>query len=304
MVARFSGYGYCKAHAMTYAYISYREAYLKLRYPAAYMAAVCSGEAGYYHVSVYVEEAKRLGVRVLLPDINKSQWLYTVEKGAMRVGFMQVKNLPRETVNAIIVAREADGFFTSLGDFLARVPIDKAHLESLIKCGAFDAFENTRPELLWKLKLLDKERERRVAEGVLIAAEPLWTIVPHVPDYDATKKYHMEYEILDVSVRCHPTELLRPTPGTVPSREFAKHTGKVIKTIGWIVAYRRTTTKDRKEMLFLTCEDRSGIYEAILWPEVCSRDGDVMHRSRMVEITGTVESHGQIVASKVTPWKK
>ncbi len=305
MVARFSGYGYCKAHAMTYAHISYREAYLKLRYPAEYMAAVCSAEAGYYHVSVYVEEAKRLGVRVLLPDVNKSQWLYTVEKNnAMRVGLMQVKNLPRETADAIVAARAQDGFFTSLGEFLERVPIDPSHVESLIKCGAFDAFENTRPELMWKLKLLADRPAVAAGAPPLIAAEPAWGIVPHVPDFDVAKKYRMEFDLLEISVRCHPTELLRSVAGTVPSTEFAKHVGKEIHTVGWIVAYRRTTTKERQEMLFLTCEDRVGIYEVILFPEVCARDGDIMFRSRMVEVTGTVETHGQIVAVRVAPWKK
>lgn len=299
LVARFSGYGYCKAHAMTYAHISYREAYLKARYPAEYMAAVCSSEAGYYHVSVYVEEAKRLGVRVLLPDINHSEYYYTVEQDAMRIGFMQVKNLERATVDRIIEARTCEGFFTSLGDLLTRVAIDETEVEMLIKCGALDCFENTRPELLWKLKLQYAEHRKSGTENLLIAAEPAWAIIPHVADFGLVKKYEMEFALLDVSARCHPTELLRAAPGIVPSTEFAQHTGKTIKSMGWIVAYRRTATKDRKEMLFLTCEDRVGIYEVILWPELCARDGDIMYKSRMIEITGKVEKQGQIVAEKV-----
>src|SRR6266481_3798687 len=133
MVEKFAGFGFCKAHAATYADTSYRMAYLKTHHTAEFLAAMCSAGAGFYHVSAYVEEAKRWGIEVRLPSVNCSWMEYTAErKGgengesgplpflrqgkqnvgptkAMRIGLMQVKGLRVETIVAMVRAREAEG---------------------------------------------------------------------------------------------------------------------------------------------------------------------------------------------------
>src|SRR5208282_4274682 len=119
MVEKFAGFGFCKAHAATYADISYRMAYLKTHYTAEFLAAMCSAGAGFYHVSAYVEEAKRWGIAVRLPSVNHSRMEYTAETGdsgerALRVGLMQVKGLRVETITAITRAHERGGAFHSL----------------------------------------------------------------------------------------------------------------------------------------------------------------------------------------------
>ena len=164
MVEKFAGFGFCKAHAATYADISYRMAYLKTHHPAEFLAAMCSAGAGFYHVSAYVEEAKRWGIAVRLPSVNRSRMEYTGEDGgdgkrALRVGLMQVRGLRIETITATLRARGEGGEFKSLEDFLRRVPVERDEIESLIKCGAFDemnddACKMTRPEMLWRWNLL------------------------------------------------------------------------------------------------------------------------------------------------------
>ena len=164
MVEKFAGFGFCKAHAATYADISYRMAYLKTHHPAEFLAAMCSAGAGFYHVSAYVEEAKRWGIAVRLPSINYSRMEYTAEDGedgkrALRVGLMQVRGLRIETITAILRTRGEGGEFQSLEDFLRRVPVERDEIESLIKCGAFDEIRDetpamTRPEMLWRWNLL------------------------------------------------------------------------------------------------------------------------------------------------------
>jgi DNA polymerase III alpha subunit len=164
MVEKFAGFGFCKAHASTYADISYRMAYLKTHHPAEFLAAMCSAGAGFYHVSAYVEEAKRWGIAVRLPSVNHSRMEYTAEDGgdgkrALRVGLMQVRGLRVETITAILRTRGEGGEFQSLEDFLRRVPVERDEIESLIKCGAFDEINDgacrmTRPELLWRWNLL------------------------------------------------------------------------------------------------------------------------------------------------------
>src|SRR5438445_7750118 len=145
MVEKFAGFGFCKAHAATYADISYRMAYLKTHHPAEFLAAMCSAGAGFYHVSAYVEEAKRWGIDVRLPSVNHSRLEYTTEASAsgttgraIRIGLMQVKGLRLETIEKIAGAREQNGPYRSLEDFLRRVPVERDAIESLIKCGAFD----------------------------------------------------------------------------------------------------------------------------------------------------------------------
>jgi DNA-directed DNA polymerase III PolC len=166
MVEKFAGFGFCKAHAATYADISYRMAYLKTHHPAEFLAAMCSAGAGFYHVSAYVEEAKRWGIEVRLPSVNHSRMEYTAEamdkaaktlqtgktrqtvmsipllaangKRALRIGLMQVKGLRVETIVSIVRAREDGGAFRSVEDFLRRVPVEKDEIEALIKCGALD----------------------------------------------------------------------------------------------------------------------------------------------------------------------
>ncbi|MGC1484611.1 MAG: DNA polymerase III subunit alpha [Candidatus Acidiferrum sp.] len=189
MVEKFAGFGFCKAHAATYADISYRMAYLKTHHPAEFLAAMCSAGAGFYHVSAYVEEAKRWGIEVRLPSVNHSRMEYTAEakytaeaecaksrqtrmsvprlpadgERALRVGLMQMKGLRVGTMMAIVRAREEGGAFRSLEDFLRRVPVESAEIEALIKCGAFDGIGDqvgeeargmTRPEMLWRWNLL------------------------------------------------------------------------------------------------------------------------------------------------------
>src|SRR5271165_3595121 len=173
MVEKFAGFGFCKAHAATYADISYRMTYLKTHHTADFLAAMCSAGAGFYHVSAYVEEAKRWGIPVRLPSVNRSRMEYTTEPceledggavgsaktqintRAIRVGLLQVKGLSVETIRAIVSGRESHGPFRSLEDFVRRVPAERDEIEALIKCGAFDdVCHMARPAMLWQWNLL------------------------------------------------------------------------------------------------------------------------------------------------------
>lgn len=186
MVEKFAGFGFCKAHAATYADISYRMTYLKTHHTAEFLAAMCSAGAGFYHVSAYVEEAKRWGIEVRLPSVNFSRMEYTAETGeedgrngplpslrqdrqkagptktsALRVGLMQIRGLRVETILAILREREERGRFRSLEDFLARVSAERDEVEALIKCGALDdVCRKPRPALLWQWNLLQAKGQQ------------------------------------------------------------------------------------------------------------------------------------------------
>jgi DNA-directed DNA polymerase III PolC len=309
MVEKFAGFGFCKAHAATYADISYRMAYLKAHHPAEFLAAMCSAGAGFYHVSAYVEEAKRWGIEVRLPSVNRSRMEYTTEtrgpgaRPAMRVGLMQVKGLRLETLAAVLRARQNGGEFRSLEDFLHRVPAERDEIEALVKCGAFDEVTPlTRPALLWQWNLL---REKTLRSGLLETGAKLFPDAPpeeswdtaleqmHMPDYSVRQKLAYEREILEVCVSGHPLDGTERN-AEVWSDELESLHGQHVTLLGWMITFRHVGTKHYRNMMFVTLEDQHGLFEAVLFPEAYERYGGLVFESRALRVTGRVETGEQI----------
>ncbi len=342
MVEKFAGFGFCKAHAATYADISYRMAYLKTHHPTEFLAAMCSAGAGFYHVSAYVEEAKRWGIEVRLPSVNHSRMEYTAEalangKRALRIGLMQVKGLRVETMTAIVRAREEGGAFRSLEDFLWRVPrwnrdkpVEKDEIVALIKCGAFDEVRDqvgdqyvdkdcgmTRPEMLWRWNLLQAgsngaqpglavprdEPETLFADAK--AVDAIGATLAEMPAAAYTQEQRLRYErdILEVCVSGHPLDFL-PRNGETWSDELDGLCGKRVTLCGWVVTYRHVGTKNYRNMMFVTLEDQRGLYEVVLFPDVYDRYGGLVFETRAMRVTGRVEVSGQINGEKMEALKK
>lgn len=331
MVEKFAGFGFCKAHAATYADISYRMTYLKTHHTAEFLAAMCSAGAGFYHVSAYVEEAKRWGIEVRLPSVNRSRMEYTAEAGedgkrALRVGLMQVKGLRIETITAILRARKQDGAFRSLEDFLRRVPVERDEIESLIKCGAFDEMSDgvlrmTRPEMLWRWNLLQAGNRKDVPRSTLLRSAPLGitsSLFPRAneedaigvalaemqtPEYTLEQKLRYERELLEVCVSGHPLDFLSRN-GEVWSDELPGLRGKRVTLCGWVVTYRHVGTKNCRNMMFITLEDQRGVYEVVLFPDPYDRYGGLVFETRAMRVTGRVEHDGQINGEKLEALRK
>jgi error-prone DNA polymerase len=168
-IAGFASFAFCKSHAVTYGRIAYRTAWLKAHYPAAFLIAFLASETGYYPRRVYVEEARRLGVPILGPDVNRSASTFSAERLAdrdttpgplaLRVGLAQVHGLASHTIDSLLKSRQ-QGPFLSLPDLLERSGAHRHEVDALIQCGALDAFDRTRPELLWRLHLLHTPQRR------------------------------------------------------------------------------------------------------------------------------------------------
>jgi DNA polymerase III subunit alpha len=327
MVEKFAGFGFCKAHAATYADISYHMTYLKTHHTAEFLAAMCSAGAGFYHVSAYVEEAKRWGITVRLPSVNRSRMEYTAETGAdgrraLRVGLMQVKGLRLETILSILRTREESGVFRSLEDFLRRVPVERDEIEALIKCGALDDVSDdtgrrTRPEMLWRWNFLQAKGKNasagsamplegtntlfaktRAEDAVSLALEGM-----PAAEYTQEQKLRYEREILEVCVSGHPLDFL-PRNGEAWSDELAGMLGKRVALCGWVVTYRHVGTKNYRNMMFVTLEDQRGVYEAVLFPEAYERHGGLVFETRALRVSGRVEQDGQVNCDGLAPLKK
>ncbi|HTQ96867.1 MAG TPA: DNA polymerase III subunit alpha, partial [Candidatus Acidoferrum sp.] len=315
MVEKFAGFGFCKAHAATYADISYRMSYLKTHHTAEFLAAMCSAGAGFYHVSAYVEEAKRWGIEVRLPSVNHSRMEYTAEveiteKRALRVGLMQIRGLRVETILALLREREERGRFHSLEDFLARVPAERDEVEALIKCGALDEVgHSTRAAMLWQWNLLQAKGQRTqqgvravcaTATTTLSGRTALFAEMEHddsiewalreidTADYTQQEKLRHEREILEVCVSGHPLDFL-PRNGETWSNELSQLHGKRVTLCGWVVTYRHVGTKNYRNMMFVTLEDQRGLYEVILFPDAYDKYGGLVYETRAMRVTGMVQ---------------
>lgn len=273
-IESFAGYAFCKAHSASFALLSFQVAYLKVHYPAEFMASVLSNRGGYYSPAVYVQECKRMGLRVLLPCINHSIYDYSADAKTVRIGFVEVKNLPGKTAERISAEREAGGVFKSLQDFLARTGAGYEESSVLIRCGAMDAFGKTRPTLMRLLDIyINHRRLIGNSNGSLFAEESLklGDEIETDTDYTPEEKCAIEYETFGYMVTRHPLEFygkITARKDIVKAADLKKYDGRRIKMLGWYMTSKRIKTKKGEIMKFLSLEDLTGTFEAVIFPKV------------------------------------
>ena len=169
----------------------------------------------------------------------------------------------------------------------------------------------TRPALLWQLSLLGRKphHDSGAAEDSLLfpdAAPPpatLETIAPEpfpLTDYTPEQRLRYEQELLEVCASGHPLDLA-PRNGEAWSSELGRYRGRRVTLLGWLITFRHVGTKDYRNMMFATCEDQRGIYEAVLFPEAYERYGGLVFETRTMRVTGRVEQEGQINCEKLEP---
>ncbi len=298
MIMSFEGYSFCKPHSASYALVSFKSAYLRAHYPAEFMAAVISNQGGYYSTFAYISEARRMGLQVLLPDLNHSERQYTGRGRELRVGLMQIKGLAEESIAAILAAR-ARGPFRSFEDFMQRVHIDPAQVRLLIKAGVFDHVEPeaTRPELMWRLQYW-VHGKRRYATQVLSLFEEDTPAMPQIPDYDERTVLRHEMETLGFPISRHPLTLYQERLqklAYVPVKELPRHVGRTVTTIGWWVTGKVVSTKRDEPMEFMSFEDTTALYETIFFPQAYARFARMISDTRPYVLRGRVqEEYGAV----------
>ncbi|WP_125132303.1 DNA polymerase III subunit alpha [Microbacterium sp. 10M-3C3] len=213
----FSDYAFNKAHSAAYGLVSYWTAYLKAHYPAEYMAALLTSVGDSKDkMAVYLNECRRMGIKVLPPDVNESIRYFAAVGEDIRFGLGAVRNVGANVVDGIVASRQ-EATFTSFHDFLAKVPVhvaNKRTVESLIKAGAFDSLGATRRALIeihedaTEGAVLDKRREANGEVG--FDFDSLWdepqqvAKVPERPEWTKKDKLAFEREMLGLYVSDHP----------------------------------------------------------------------------------------------------
>lgn len=298
-IRSFAGYAFCKAHSASYARISYQVAWLKAHYPAEFMAAVLANGGGFYGPSAYIEEARRLGLAVLAPDINRSGRSYTGAGRTVRVGLGVLAGLRTATLERIMAEREAGGFFTSLADFCSRVEVSRDEACNLVRCGVFDCLELTRPELLWRLEYLFSHGKRLEGEGggglfavdVADSRPDARQVVPRLCEYSRRRRLLLEQELFGFTVSEHPLALLEEElarPGLITASRIGEFRGRRVRIIGRPISRKRIRTGKNEAMMFLSLDDRTAAFEVVIFPNCYRRVAPLaMSRGPML-VTGRV----------------
>ena len=226
-MAEFAKYAFNKSHAACYAVVAYRTAYLKAYYPAEFMAATLNSYLGNLDkIPQYIDECKTLGIEILKPEINKSFEKFTVENGKIRFGLGSIKNVGTKPVGNIVEERKENGAFKSFTDFCERIAdkeVNKKCIESLIKSGAFDEFEQTRSTLLASFEgiidIIQSEKKKGLSGQVSMfdlgteeekeeLNEKKYTFEEH-KELPEKELLSLEKEMLGIYISGHPLEKLR-----------------------------------------------------------------------------------------------
>ena len=282
MIASFVGYSFCKPHSASYAMLSFTCAYLKAHFPAEFLAAVISNQGGFYSSYAYMNEARRFGIQILPPDVNRSHRQWHGRKNKIRMGFMSIKGLQQKAVDMILDERKA-GEFDSLDDFLSRVDLDLADAMALTNAGCFRSLAS---------QMVHQELAYRVAGFYLQngVREPLST-APVKRKLTAADTYRLELETFGYPLSVHPVARYRHllSQRIKYARDIPHYFGQSIYLIGVYITRKESVTRQSEPMEFLTLEDETDIYECVLFPDVFKECGDLLHWETLFIIRGTVE---------------
>lgn len=317
----FAEYAFNKSHAAAYAVVAYETGYLKAHYPVEFMAALLTsvmGDPGY--TSKYIRNCTEMGIEVLPPDINKSSKKFSVADGRIRFGLLGIKNVGEGPIDAIIEAREEKGLPKDIFQLIDNIDIhriNKKSLESLIKSGALDCFdENRAAHMAIYESLLESAQSdaKNTLEGQMslfqtnaAAMEENSSIkrLPDIKNFDKELLIGQEKEMLGVYISEHPLEDYRDKiekSVTVTSQDLAdvfdsqengeSHsfvTDGMHAVMAGIITYKKTLiTKNNKLMAFVDMEDLYGTVELVVFPNVYERFGALVAEDKIISVSGTV----------------
>ena len=330
----FAGYGFNKSHSAAYAMISYRTAYLKANYPVEFMTALLTSEKDDTDkIAVYIDEAERLGIKILPPDVNESFAKFTVVEDksegnkfgkAIRFGLSAVKNVGQIAIDSIITMRQKENGFKSLYHFCEHIDsrvVNRKVIESLIKCGAFDSFKLHRSQLI---AILDKAME--VAGGIQKDRQngqmsffdtfenqdhfkKSFHDIPDIKEWPESQLLSFEKEMLGFYITKHPLtrfeKILRLYGNANVMSLGSRRDGDNIVIGGILNTVKLTTTKKTGErMAIAKLEDLTGIVEVLVFPKSYTKIGNHIKADTMLFIKGRLslrEEEPKLIAEEAMP---
>jgi DNA polymerase-3 subunit alpha len=318
----FADYAFNKAHTAAYGLIAYWTAYLKANYPAEYMAALLTSVGDDKDKSaLYLSECRRMGIKVLPPDVNESVATFAAVGKDIRFGLAAIRNVGGNVVEAIIAARKSKGGYTGFADFLRKVPLlvcNKRVIESLIKAGAFDSFGDTRKGLVLVHEhavdaVLDVKRNEAIGQDSLFGGDMEAEKVFDVPvpaeagEWDKTTRLNFEREMLGLYVSDHPLfgvehiiaresecSLADLTADDSERPRTDRSDAQIVKVGGILSGVQRKVTRQGNQWATATLEDLAGAIEVLFFPQTYQLYATTIAEDAIVVVKGKVDRRDDV----------
>ncbi len=321
LIEFFSGYGFNKSHSAAYALVSYRTAYLKANYPLEFMAALLTSEFNNTDKLVeYLKDARAMGIEILPPDVNKSEYGFSVEGEKIRFGLGGIKNVGGAAIEEILREREENGLYQGLEDFCMRVngkKVNRKVIEALIKAGAMDSFGYSRRAMMESLDdilgmVMVQKKDVLSGQMCLFGAEQMVpqrgsVVFQSKEEWSEQELLSHEKEMLGFYFSGHPLNKykdilphLRTTPiqSVISSKDPQQCT-----IVGVVSALTVKLVRDKTEkMAFISVEDLTGEVEVICFPSVLREKQDIIREGKVLIVVGKAnpEENGvRVVAEQI-----
>ena len=331
----FASYAFNKAHAVSYAIVTYRTAYMKRHYPRQYMAALLTSVLdNSTKVAEYIAECRELGIQLLPPDVNESGANFTVAGDNIRFGLVAIKGIGWGVINGLVAERERNGLFADFEDFCRRMSgkdMNKRTVENLIRAGAFDSMGYKRKALLQIAgavidSINQAQRDNISGQMDLFGdfggqeqAQPARIDIPQVEEFSAREKMAMEKEVTGLYLTGHPMDEYRDAVrkiGAAPIgaiiSDFAAADGpasyadnQTVTVAGVVSSTRTRTTKNNSLMSYIMLEDDTGSIELIAFQKALDSGGCYVVENASLIVRGRIsvrdEKEPQIMVDSIRP---
>ncbi len=325
LIEHFAGYGFNKSHSTAYALISYRTAYLKTNFPVEFMTALLTSEKDNTDkIVTYINEANKMGIEILSPDVNESFAKFTmISENSIRFGLSAVKNVGRGAIDSIISVRNKYGRFNSLYEFCEYTDsrlVNRKVIESLIKCGAFDSLDLFRSQLMVSLqKAMEQaqgfQKDRHMGQFSFFdrrhqtrSFQKNFYEIPDIAEWPENQLLSFEKQMLGFYITGHPLARYSKT-----LKNYATHSmsdlvhlqeGDEISIGGIINKLKNITTRTNERMAIAGLEDLDGFVEVLVFPRVFSKVSMIVKMNSLIFVKGRInlrDKEPKIVAREVIP---
>ena len=330
----FASYAFNKAHAVSYAIVAYRTAYMKRRYPQQYMAALLSSVLdSSLKIAEYIAECRDMGIKLLPPDVNESGADFSVVGKNIRFGMVAIKSIGRGFINEVITERRENGEFKSFEDFCRRMSgkdLNRRAVENLIRAGAFDSMGTNRKALMQissvMIDSLQHEARNNIDGQMNLFGEPdfadtgaVQIKIPNVEEFSRQELMAMEKETTGLYLSGHPMDEYRESvrrAGAVPigaiMSDFAAEDGpktyadgQIVTVAGVVQSSKTRTTKSNSLMSYINFEDDTGAMELIAFQRALDTGGSYIRDNAALVIRGRIsvrdEKEPQLMVDTIKP---
>ncbi len=309
--AKFAGYGFNKGHAAAYAQVAYQTAYLKANYPVEFLAGSMTLDiASTDRLNVFRQEAERMGIKVLPPNVNRSDAAFScdAEAGEIYYALAAVKGVGQQAMEHVVQVRRAGGPFKSLGDFAARVDpkqVNKRVFENLVRAGAFDCLDANRRRLFESSEVVlaaaaRKSEERASGQASLFGGGRESELrLPKCPDWPAHERLNEEFSAIGFYLSGHPLDaygvaLKRLGVVTCAAlHEDRRRSDFRAVLAGTVIAKRERRGKNDQPYAFVSFSDATGMFEVMLFSEILNASRPLLEEGRAVLVTVSAGWEGE-----------